>query len=121
MEGFFSEFATKASRWCGKAPAFFIALLAVAAWAPLGPLFHYSDTWQLVINTGTSVVTFLMVFLLQHTQNRDTVAIQAKLDEIIRTSKAQNRYIGIEELADDRLEELHARSRAKAIQADSGP
>ena len=78
----------------------------VIVWASTGPLFGFSDTWQLVINTSTTIVTFLMVFLIQNTQNRDNAAIQAKLDEIIRTSDSDNRFIGIEHLSDEELEAI---------------
>jgi low affinity Fe/Cu permease len=78
----------------------------VIVWGASGPLFHYSDTWQLVINTGTTIVTFLMVFLIQNTQNRDNVALQAKLDELIRASQAKNEFIGIEHLSDEKLEAI---------------
>jgi len=94
---------------CGRhAPAIFaIALLVVIVWALTGPLFHYSDTWQLVINTGTTIVTFLMVFLIQNTQNRDTQAVQLKLDELIRVTKgAHNLLIDLEELDDEQVEQL---------------
>jgi len=86
---------------------FAIALLVVIVWALTGPLFHYSDTWQLVINTGTTIVTFLMVFLIQNTQNRDTQAVQLKLDELIRVTKgAHNLLIDLEELDDEQVEQL---------------
>ena len=94
---------------CGRhAPAIFaIALLVVSVWALTGPLFHYSDTWQLVINTGTTIVTFLMVFLIQNTQNGDTQAVQLKLDELIRVTKgAHNLLIDLEELDDEQVEQL---------------
>ena len=86
---------------------FAIALLVVSVWAVTGPVFHYSDTWQLVINTGTTIVTFLMVFLIQNTQNRDTQAVQLKLDELIRVTKgAHNLLIDLEELDDEQVEQL---------------
>jgi low affinity Fe/Cu permease len=89
-------------------------VLVVVVWAASGPLFGFSDTWQLIINTGTTVVTFLMVFLIQNTQNRDGAAIQAKLDELIRASAAQNRYIGIEHLTEEELEDLRRRCERRA-------
>src|SRR5690242_16340291 len=93
--------------------------MLILVWAVTGPYFGFSDTWQLVINTGTTIVTFLMVFLIQNTQNRDGAAIQAKLDELIRASAAQNRYIGIEQLTEEELDELRhrceARARAEAV------
>ncbi|MDB5418681.1 MAG: hypothetical protein JWP50_2100, partial [Phenylobacterium sp.] len=96
----FSHTASATSRWTGRPSAFLLCCLIVAVWGATGPLFHYSDTWQLVINTGTTIVTFLMVFLIQNTQNRDNAAVQAKLDELIRASKAKNEFIGIEHLSD---------------------
>jgi low affinity Fe/Cu permease len=104
------------ARMSGKPATFLMAVGVVLLWAVTGPLFHFSDTWQLVINTGTTIVTFLMVFLIQNTQNRDGAAIQTKLDELIRASAAQNLYIGIEHLTEDELEELRNRceTRAKA-------
>jgi low affinity Fe/Cu permease len=102
----FTAFATHFSRLAGR-PATFVACLGlVAVWALSGPLFGFSDTWQLVINTSTTIVTFLMVFLIQNTQNRDNAALQAKLDELIRVSNAQNRYVGIEKLTDQELEKV---------------
>ena len=86
-------------------------------WAVTGPLFHYSDTWQLVINTGTTIVTFLMVFLIQNTQNRDAAAIQVKLDELIRAiEQARNHFIGIEHMTDEEIEQIRA-----ALEAGSRP
>jgi low affinity Fe/Cu permease len=102
----FSETASATSRWTGRPSAFLFCCLIVAVWAATGPLFHYSDTWQLVINTGTTIVTFLMVFLIQNTQNRDNAAVQAKLDELIRASKAKNEFIGIEHLSDEELDDI---------------
>jgi len=102
----FTEIASVVSRWTGKPLTFIICVVTVLVWAVTGPMFHYSDTWQLVINTGTTIVTFLMVFLIQNTQNRDGAAIQAKLDELIRASQAKNEFIGIEHLTDVELTEI---------------
>ena len=101
---------TRFAGWCawafGHPLAFILACLATAAWAVTGPIFNYSDTWQLVINTGTTVATFLMIFVLQHSQNRDSTAIQAKLDELIRSSEASNTLIRAERLTEMEVEEL---------------
>jgi low affinity Fe/Cu permease len=102
----FTEIASVVARWTGKPLTFIVCIVTVLVWAGTGPLFHYSDTWQLVINTGTTIVTFLMVFLIQNTQNRDNAAVQAKLDELIRASKAKNEFIGIEHLSDEELDEI---------------
>jgi low affinity Fe/Cu permease len=102
----FTEVASTVSRWAGRPMTFIACVLLVVIWAATGPAFHYSDTWQLVINTSTTIVTFLMVFLIQNTQNRDGAAIQAKLDEMIRASKAKNEFIGIEHLTDEELSEI---------------
>lgn len=102
----FTRFAVKVSEWTGKPAIFVLALLSVIVWAATGPVFNYSDTWQLVINTSTTIVTFLMVFLLQNAQTRDTRAIQAKLNELILTSAAENRFIGIENLDEEDLKHL---------------
>lgn len=107
MGNSFQTFATKASGWMGSKWSFLGAILIIVAWAVVGPYFHYSDTWQLVVNTATTVVTFLMVFLIQNTQNRDARALHLKLDEIIRSIKsARNELIDIERLSDDELETL---------------
>ncbi len=102
----FTKFATAIARWTGR-PLVFVACCAlVIGWAVSGPIFGFSDTWQLVINTSTTIITFLMVFLIQNTQNRDNNAIHAKLDELIRVGKAHNAFIGIENLADKELESI---------------
>jgi len=116
LERAFSTFATRTARIAGSPPAFAGCLLVVLAWAATGPIFGYSQTWQLVINTGTTIVTFLMVFLIQNTQNRDGLALQTKLDELILTSEAEDEFVGIERLTDRELEQLHARcARAAAV------
>ena len=102
----FTAVASSVAQWTGKPMTFIVCVLLVLAWAATGPIFHYSDTWQLVINTSTTIITFLMVFLIQNTQNRDGAAIQAKLDELIRASKAKNEFIGIEHLTDKELTEI---------------
>jgi low affinity Fe/Cu permease len=115
----FSEWAAKVAHATGRPLTFSVSLAVVVLWALSGPLFGFSDTWQLIINTGTTVVTFLMVFLIQNTQNRDGAAIQAKLDELIRASAAQNVYIGIEHLTEEELGELRKKCEARAgIAAD---
>src|ERR671933_251878 len=110
----FTNFAGAVARATGKPLTFSLSVAVILLWAVTGPLFGFSDTWQLVINTGTTIVTFLMVFLIQNTQNRDGAAIQAKLDELIRTSAAQNRYIGIESLTEEELAELRDRCARRA-------
>jgi len=112
----FADIASRTAKATGSPWAFVICLTIVVVWAVSGPLFKFSDTWQLVINTGTTIVTFLMVFLIQNTQNRDSLAIQAKLDELILTSDAENEFIGIEKLTDKELETLQMRC-AKAAEA----
>jgi low affinity Fe/Cu permease len=103
----FHSLARHSSESLGSPWAFVVALLVVLAWAVSGPFFHYSDTWQLVINTGTTVVTFLMVFLIQNTQNRESLGLRLKLDELIRAmDSARNEFIGIEDLEDADLDLL---------------
>ena len=111
----FASFANRASQTAGRASAFILACAVIVIWAVTGPVFRFSDTWQLVINTGTTIVTFLMVFLIQNAQNRDSAAIQVKLDELIRTSTVQNSFIGIEHLSADELEDLRARCEKRAL------
>ena len=104
---FFSGCAQWTSRQCGRPLTFAAALTAIIVWAATGPFFHYSDTWQLIVNSGTSIVTFIMVFLIQHTQNRESAAMLLKLDELIRASEAaRNRLIALEDMTEDELLEL---------------
>ena len=105
----FGKFAASASGWLGSKWAFAAAIIVIVVWAATGPIFKFSDTWQLVINTGTTIVTFLMVFLIQNTQNRDARAINLKLNELIRAiGTARDQMIAIESLDDLELDELHA-------------
>jgi low affinity Fe/Cu permease len=104
---FFSRAAQWTSRQCGRPLTFGLALLIVVVWGISGPMFDYSDTWQLVINTGTTIITFLMVFLIQNTQNRDSAAVQLKLDELIRVSRdARNKLLTLEDLTEAELDQL---------------
>ena len=110
----FADFANRTAKAAGSPWTFGACLALVAGWAATGPVFRFSETWQLVINTGTTIITFLMVFLIQNTQNRDNAAIQAKLDDLILTSDAENEFIGIEKMTDKELETLRARCAARA-------
>ena len=114
----FTEFANAASRGAGRAITFALAVLVILVWAITGPVFGFSDTWQLIINTGTTIVTFLMVFLIQNSQNRDNAAMQVKLDELIRTGHGRNKFVGIEHLSDDEIEALRKRTEARAAHED---
>jgi low affinity Fe/Cu permease len=118
MERLFARFANATARVTGSSQAFLLCVVLVVVWAASGPYFHYSENWQLVINTGTTIVTFLMVFLIQNTQNRDGAAVQTKLDELIRSSDAENTFMGIERLTDTELEHLHAQCEAAAAKTE---
>ena len=118
LERVFARFANTTARITGSPIAFILCVLLVVVWAACGPAFHYSENWQLVINTGTTIITFLMVFLIQNTQNRDGSAVQTKLDELIRSSKAHNAFMGIEKLTDRELDELHQQCEAAAKQTE---
>ena len=116
MERLFTAVATRIAGFAGQPEAFVVALGAIVVWGLTGPLFGYSDTWQLVVNTATTIITFLMVFLIQNSQNRDAAAMQAKLDELIRAhTEARNRFIGIEHLTEHELREIRT-----AIERESG-
>ena len=109
LDRLFTRIASAIAFFAGQPLAFVLALGLMIVWAATGPVFHYSDTWQLVVNTATTIVTFLMVFLIQNSQNRDAAAMQAKLDELIRAlDGARNRFIGIEHLSDHEIERLRA-------------
>jgi low affinity Fe/Cu permease len=110
----FGEFANGVARVAGRASAFVMAVAVIIVWGATGPAFQFSDTWQLIINTGTTIVTFLMVFLIQNSQNRDSAAIQVKLDELIRVGKVQNRFVGIEHLTEEEIDELRQKCEARA-------
>ena len=114
----YASIAKKVSQWCGRPSTFLLTLAVIAVWIITGPLFGFSDTWQLVINTGTTIVTFLMVFLIQNTQNRDTAAIQLKLDELIRATKgAHNALLDLEELDEASLAEFRRKYETLAFDA----
>lgn len=117
-QSWFTCFAKWTAHASGRPTAFFFAVLVILVWAITGPIFHYSDTWQLIINTGTTVVTFLMVFLIQNTQNRDSQAIHVKLDELIRSiDTARNSVIDLDSLSDEELEKLRANYAELATKA----
>ena len=118
MADAYGSIAKKIAHWCGHQSTFLLALSVIAAWILTGPIFGFSDTWQLVINTGTTIITFLMVFLIQNTQNRDTAAIQLKLHELIRaTQGAHNALLDLEELDEASLAEFRAKFQTLAADA----
>jgi low affinity Fe/Cu permease len=118
---FFSRMSNEVARLTGKPITFAICCLTIVVWAATGPVFHYSDTWQLIINTGTTIVTFLMVFLIQNTQNRDGAALQAKLDELIRaTQEARNDLVGIERKAEEKVEQVREEIVVEASTSQNG-
>jgi low affinity Fe/Cu permease len=112
------SFSTRASEWTGSTPAFIGSVLLVAAWLVTGPVFRYSDTWQLVINTITSVATFVMVFLIQRAQNKDALAMQIKLSELLAAVKASDEMLAVEDLSEEELRRLHARYLELARRGD---
>jgi low affinity Fe/Cu permease len=119
MKKWFHQFAAWTAREAGKPRAFLLAMLIVLVWGATGPVFHFSDTWQLVINTGTTIITFLMVFLIQNTQDRDTCAIHLKLDELIAVNRrARNSLLNLEDLTSEELEQLRDRFRTMAAKDD---
>jgi low affinity Fe/Cu permease len=118
----FSAAALWTSRQCGRASTFIVACLTIVAWAVTGPVFRYSDTWQLVINTGTTIVTFLMVFLIQNTQNRDMSALHLKLDELIRVNEdARNKLLNLEDLTEEELEKIKGTFDRLAVSKSAKP
>ena len=117
MEELFNRLANATARLTGKPLTFALCFLVILVWAVTGPIFGFSQTWQLVINTGTTIVTFLMVFLIQNTQNRDAAAMQAKLDELVYANRnARNRFIGIEHLTDTELGEILREVEMRALE-----
>jgi low affinity Fe/Cu permease len=118
MNAAFTEFSTAVANAMGKPITFVLALAIVVIWAVTGPFFGFSDVWQLVINTSTTIITFLMIFVLQNTQNRDNEALQAKLDELILTSRAHNKFVGIEHLEEKQLNALRDLVEKLAAEGD---
>lgn len=115
LNNYFSRMAQVFATWAGHPAMFLLAATTVAVWGALGPYFNYSDTWQLVINTGTTIVTFLMVFLIQNTQNRDILTVQLKLSELVLSIKeAENRFAALEDLSDEELHALHEECKERA-------
>ena len=122
MDRFFTAIANTIARFVGDPVAFMLALATVVIWGVTGPLFHYSDTWQLVINTGTTIITFLMVFLIQNSQNRDAGAMQAKLDELIRAvEEARGQFIGIEHRTDKEIQEIRTELEKECAELEESP
>jgi low affinity Fe/Cu permease len=122
MDRIFTRIASRISAVSGQPGTFILAMTVIVVWAVTGPLFAWSDTWQLVVNTGTTIVTFLMVFLIQNTQNRDSAAIQAKLDELLRAVEgARGQFIGIEHLTDRQIEMIRSALAREAADGDDKP
>jgi low affinity Fe/Cu permease len=122
IDRLFTRIASRTAQFAGQPIAFIVALTVILLWGGTGPLFDYSDTWQLVINTSTTIITFLMVFVIQNSQNRDAAALQAKLDELIRAvAHARNEFIGIEHLSDREVEAIRSALEAEvAAEAEHG-
>jgi len=122
MDRLFTAIANIMARFVGDPIAFFLAITTVVVWAVTGPIFQYSDTWQLVINTGTTIITFLMVFLIQNSQNRDAAAMQAKLDELIRAiEEARGQFIGIEHRTDKEIQEIRTELEKECAELEERP
>lgn len=121
MKPLFRKISAKISNAAGSAYTFVLALLIIIIWATTGPLFDFSDTWQLIINTGTTIITFLMVFLIQNTQNRDSKAMQLKLDELIRATRARDAFVDLEDLSDEELAQLDKEFHAIHEKQVAGP
>ena len=119
VDRIFTWIAGRIAAFAGQPFAFILALTVIIIWGVSGPMFHYSDTWQLVVNTATTIVTFLMVFLIQNSQNRDAAAMQAKLDELIRAvEEARGHFIGIEHLTDNEIEKIRSDLEAECAEED---
>ena len=122
MDRFFTAVANRISRFVGDPLAFILAFMTIVVWGVTGPIFHYSDTWQLIINTGTTIITFLMVFLIQNSQNRDAAAMQAKLDELIRAvEEARGQFIGIEHRTDKEIQEIRTLLEKECAELEESP
>ena len=118
VERLFTKAANRVAHWAGMPATFIVCCAVIVVWAVSGPLFGFSDTWQLIINTGTTIITFLMVFLIQNTQNRDGAAVQAKLDELVRVGRGHNHFIGIEHLTESEVEAFRKRCETAASEHD---